>query len=197
MWTEEDQAQLLAIARKSIENGLQSGKSLVPGTETTSNPLQAIRASFVTLTLNQNLRGCIGSLEAYRPLINDVAANAFSSAFKDPRFPPVSAEELDKITVEISILSPMEPMQVNDEQDLLVQLQPGIDGLLIDDGRHRATFLPQVWSQLPEPALFLNHLKRKAGMPLESWPDTMKCYRYHCDKFREQADEDNQSAPKP
>ncbi|GFR64058.1 AMMECR1 domain-containing protein [Elysia marginata] len=186
MWTEEDQAQLLAIARKSIENGLQSGKPLVPETETASNPLQAIRASFVTLTLNQNLRGCIGSLEAHRPLINDVAANAYSSAFKDPRFPPVSAEELEKITVEISILSPMEPMQANDEQDLLAQLQPSIDGLLIDDGRHRATFLPQVWSQLPEPALFLNHLKRKAGMPLESWPDTMQCYRYHCDKFREQ-----------
>ena len=187
MWTEEDQSQLLAIARTSIENGLQSGKPLIPETTAVPESLQAIRASFVTLTLNQNLRGCIGSLEAHRPLINDVAANAFSSAFKDPRFPTVTPEELEKITVEISILSPMEPMQVSDEQDLLTQLQPGMDGLLIDDGRHRATFLPQVWSHLPEPALFLNHLKRKAGMPLESWPDTMKCYRYHCDKFRESA----------
>jgi len=185
MWTEEDQSQLLAIARTSIENGLQSGKPLIPETEAAPEALQAVRASFVTLTLNQNLRGCIGSLEAHRPLINDVAANAFSSAFKDPRFPSVSAEELEKIAIEISILSPMEPMQISDEQDLLEQLQPGIDGLLIDDGQHRATFLPQVWSQLPEPALFLNHLKRKAGMPLESWPDSIKCYRYHSDKFGE------------
>ena len=79
----------------------------------------------------------------------------------------------------------MEPMQVSNEQDLLAQLKPGIDGLLIDDGHHRATFLPQVWSQLPEPSLFLNHLKRKAGMPSNSWPDTMKCHRYHSDKFGE------------
>lgn len=181
----EEQKQLQAIARKSIKNGFSTGSPLTLENNHSSTALQAIRASFVTLTLNQNLRGCVGSLEAHRPLIEDVAINAFSSAFKDPRFTPLTSEELAKVSIEISVLTPMEPMTVTDEQDLLNQLQPGIDGLLIDDGHHRATFLPQVWSQLPEPALFLNQLKRKAGMSQNNWPTSIQCFRYHCDKFEE------------
>ncbi|MCK5892934.1 MAG: AmmeMemoRadiSam system protein A [Endozoicomonadaceae bacterium] len=188
MLTVEEQGQLQFIAKKSIKNGLLTGLPIAlteNNLSTASVTLQSTRASFVTLMINQDLRGCIGSLNAHRSLIADVAANAFSSAFKDPRFTPLTLKELEKLSIEISVLTPLELMKVTNEQDLLNQLQPCVDGLLIDDGHHRATFLPRVWSRLPDPRLFLDQLKQKAGIPPNSWPTSIQCFRYQCDKFAE------------
>lgn len=146
---------------------------------------QTQAASFVTLHKQNQLRGCIGSLKAYRPLMVDVLENAFASAFKDPRFPPVSETELPALHVEISILTPQQPMGISTEAELLQSLRPNIDGLVIQDGRHSATFLPQVWEQLSEPKIFLQHLKQKAGLARDYWSDDMQCFRYQCIKFQE------------
>jgi AmmeMemoRadiSam system protein A len=140
-------------------------------------------ASFVTLTKNGELRGCIGSLQAHRPLAEDVAANALASALRDPRFPPVLPRELPDIRIEISVLSAPVDFPVKDEADLLQKLQPGVHGLIIEDGMHRATFLPAVWEQLPAPRDFLAHLKHKAGLPLHHWSPTLKCQVYTAQKI--------------
>ncbi len=143
-------------------------------------------AAFVTLTKHGQLRGCIGSLEARRPLIEDVRANAVAAAFHDPRFPPLTANELDEIRVEVSVLSPMQPFIVENEQDAIHRLRPGVDGVVLEFGPHKGTFLPQVWEQLPDPALFLAHLKQKAGLPADFWHPDVRLYTYEVEKFREE-----------
>jgi AmmeMemoRadiSam system protein A len=140
-------------------------------------------STFVTLHLDGQLRGCIGSLEAHRPLAEDVAANAFAAAFRDPRFPPVSRAEAARLALEISVLSPAEPMHFRSEADLLAQLRPGIDGLILSDLGRRGTFLPSVWSQLPAARDFLVHLKHKAGLPADHWSATLSVERYTTESF--------------
>jgi AmmeMemoRadiSam system protein A len=142
-------------------------------------------ASFVTLTQRGQLRGCIGSLEAHRPLAEDVAANACAAAFRDPRFKPLTADELAHTRVEVSLLTPAQPLPCRDEADALAQLQPHIDGVILSAGRHRATFLPQVWEQLPDPAAFLAQLKRKAGLAADYWSPDLRLERYTVEKWRE------------
>ena len=167
---------LLELAHWSIEHGVQTGRPL---RHRESDPeLCELGASFVTLNLNGELRGCIGSLQAHRPLAEDVVENAYNAAFKDPRFPPVNTRELTQLEIHISILSPSEPMHFSSEQDLLQQLRPGVDGLVLQDGFHRGTFLPQVWESLPKPADFLSQLKRKAGLPSFYWSPTLTVERY-------------------
>jgi AmmeMemoRadiSam system protein A len=139
----------------------------------------------VTLTRHGDLRGCIGSLEAHRPLREDIQANAQAAAFGDPRFPPLSEDELDTTQVEVSILSRPEPMHFRDEADFLTQLRPGIDGVILEYGWHRATFLPQVWEQLPEPRQFMANLKRKAGLASDFWSNEIRISRYGVEKFKE------------
>ena len=117
-------------------------------------------------------------LEAVRPLARDVAENAFSAAFRDNRFPPLAADEFDDLELHISILSPPEPMTFRSEQDLIAQIRPEIDGLILEEGLRRGTFLPSVWESLPNPHQFLKHLKQKAGLPTEYWSDTIKVSRY-------------------
>lgn len=173
--------RVLDVARESIRHGLTYGKPL-PVQDEDAALLQP-GASFVTLNLHDELRGCIGSLEAHQPLVKDVAQNAFSAAFRDSRFPPVTASEFDALDLHISILSPSEPLHFSSEADLLRQLRPGIDGLVLTDGYHRGTFLPQVWEQLPEPAEFLAHLKRKAGLPVNHWSPTLRVERYSVDSI--------------
>ncbi len=124
------------------------------------------------------MRGCIGTLEAFRPLAEDIAHNAYAAAFQDPRFPPVDASEVDGLDIHLSLLTPAEPMSFQSEQDLLVQLRPGVDGLILAEGGRRGTFLPSVWEQLPEPAQFLEHLKLKAGLPKTYWSDSIRVFRY-------------------
>lgn len=173
-----DKAVLLATARHAIQYGLQHGRPPVTETQDCSARLQEAGASFVTLTLHQQLRGCIGSLQARRPLIVDVADNAYAAAFRDPRFPPVNEAEVPELDYHISILHPAEPLQFSDEDDLLRQIRPQVDGLILEDQGHRGTFLPSVWNSLPEPRQFLQQLKRKAGLPTDYWSGTLKVWRY-------------------
>jgi len=142
-------------------------------------------ATFVTLTQGGQLRGCMGTLEAHRPLLEDLEQNALASAFGDPRFPPLDENELPHTRVEVSILSRPEPMHFRDEADVLAQLRPGVDGVILEAGWHRATFLPQVWEQLPDPAEFMAHLKRKAGLPANYWSDDVRLSRYTVEKYKE------------
>ncbi|MBM4200767.1 MAG: AmmeMemoRadiSam system protein A [Gammaproteobacteria bacterium] len=172
------QAALLNLARESIGFGLQHARPLATAPDAFPPVLREFRASFVTLKKAGALRGCIGSLEAYRPLAIDVAENAFAAAFRDPRFPPVGAHELDALELQLSLLTPAEPMTVRSEDDLLDQLRPGEDGLILQEGGRRATFLPSVWESLPEPDQFLRHLKRKAGLPEDYWSDALQVFRY-------------------
>jgi uncharacterized protein len=142
-------------------------------------------ATFVTLTQRGQLRGCIGSLEAWRPLLADVQENACNAAFRDPRFAPLRTDELPVTRVEVSLLTPAEPMDFRDEADALAQLRPDIDGVIFTAGSRRSTFLPQVWEQLPEPAEFMAHLKQKAGLPADYWGPDVNLQRYSVKKWKE------------
>ncbi len=176
--TEENRQRLLQLARDSIEHGLQTGRPLPVRLRDFPPELTEPRATFVTLEKNNRLRGCIGMLEAVRPLAQDIAENAFSAAFRDPRFPPLEATELPELSIHLSILSPAEEMTFSSQEDLLAQLRPGIDGLIMQEGHRRGTFLPTVWESLPTPEQFLSHLKQKAGLPPDYWSDTLKVFRY-------------------
>lgn len=147
-------------------------------------------ATFVTLTQGGELRGCIGTLEAHRPLAEDLEHNARAAAFDDPRFPALSEAELPRTRVEVSILSKPEPMRFVDEADALSQLRPGVDGVILEAGWHRATFLPQVWEQLPRPAEFMAHLKRKAGLAIDHWSEDVRLARYTVEKYKEDMEEE-------
>jgi len=195
MISEENQYLLLTIARLAIETGLKSpGTHYSPDHERLPEELKKNGAAFVTLELDNRLRGCIGSLEAYRPLAQDVAANAYAAAFSDPRFVPLSLREFNQLHVSISILTEPVPMHVESEQDLLQQLQPGKDGLILEAGHHRGTFLPSVWESLPSPLLFVQQLKRKAGLAESYWSDEVKISRYHTQSFSCDIEEISQTA---
>lgn len=183
--TAEQQQQLLQMARDSIAHGLQSGSALQPDPAALDDVLKSSAACFVTLTLQNNLRGCIGHLQAVLPLYQDVCDNAFAAAFRDPRFPALQEKELVDIRLEISILTPAEAMHFKHEADLLRQLKPGIDGLILEDGSHRGTFLPSVWEALPDRQDFLKQLKRKAGLPAGHWSDSLQVSRYETMAFSE------------
>lgn len=179
--TEANQQRLLELARNSIRQGLQTGRPIKIDLDDYPAELTKLCATFVTLEKNHQLRGCIGMLEAVRPLAEDIAENAFSAAFKDPRFPPLDAYELDDLEIHLSLLTPAEPVSFSSERDLLAQLRPGIDGLILEEGRRRGTFLPSVWESLPEPEQFLRHLKQKAGLPSDYWSENIRIYRYQAE----------------
>ena len=174
----EHQQRLLDLAKSSIQHGLQTGRPLKINLADFPAELTEHRATFVTLRKHDQLRGCIGMLEAVRPLAEDIAENAYSAAFKDSRFPPLEADELGELEIHLSILTPAEPVSFTSEQDLLTQLQPGIDGLILQEGHRRGTFLPSVWEQLPKPEQFLRHLKQKAGLAPDYWSENIRIYRY-------------------
>ena len=174
---------LLAVARDSIRQGLTVGQPLSVDLNDYASELRERRASFVTINLEEQLRGCIGHLQAIQALVQDVAENAFAAAFRDPRFPPLRTEEFPLLAVHISVLSPAEPMTFSSETDLIDQLRPGIDGLILEDGVARGTFLPSVWDSLPDPRDFLAHLKHKAGLPGNHWSPDLKIYRYQTESF--------------
>lgn len=173
-----DSRKLLELARESIRQGLESGRPLRVNSSDFSRAVSGLGASFVTLTLNGKLRGCIGHLEARQPLVQDVAENAYLAAFRDPRFPSLSREEFVRIRLSISILNPPEAVEFDSEQELLNKLRAGIDGLILKEGHQQGTFLPSVWESLPDPAEFLHHLKQKAGLPADYWSDSIQISRY-------------------
>ena len=172
---------LLTLARNAIASRL--GQPTQPVGD--SPELHTPGATFVTLTQHGQLRGCIGSLEAWRPLRQDVQQNALAAAFDDPRFEPLAADELDLTRVEVSLLTPAEPMTFSNEADALAQLRPNIDGVIFSVGSRRSTFLPQVWEQLPNPGLFMAHLKQKAGLPADYWSSSVQLARYTVKKWKE------------
>lgn len=178
-----DRETLLQVAADSIQHGLDTGHALGIKPADYSPALQQPGASFVTLTILRQLRGCMGMLSATRPLVEDVAENAFAAAFEDPRFPSLSQAEYDQLEYHISILNPAEAMEFDSEADLLLQLRPGIDGLILEDRGRRATFLPSVWESLPTAADFLQHLKRKAGLPMDYWSNSLRMQRYTVEEF--------------
>ncbi|MDO9425077.1 MAG: AmmeMemoRadiSam system protein A [Methylobacter sp.] len=177
----ENRQRLLDLAKNSIRQGLQTGRPIKIDLTDYPRELTEPRATFVTLEIKHQLRGCIGMLEAVRPLAEDIAENAYSAAFKDPRFSPLEADELDNLDIHLSILTSAEPVTFASEQDLLAQLRPGIDGLILEEGRRRGTFLPSVWEQLPEPEQFLRHLKQKAGLPADYWSKNIRIYCYQAE----------------
>jgi hypothetical protein len=174
---------VLRIARGAIGHALGAN----PGMQREAAPwLDAHGCSFVTLRREGELRGCIGSLEAHRPLGEDIAANAVAAALRDRRFPPVTAFELESLDVEVSLLQPSEALACADEDDAIGKLRPGVDGVVIEYGGSRATFLPQVWESLPDAPMFLRELKRKAGLPADFWHPDLRLRRYgvekHCER---------------
>ena len=182
MFSEEQGRLLTALARAAIAREFDEPGTALPHPDW----LDAPGAVFVTLTEAGQLRGCIGSLEAHRPLGEDLEHNARAAAFGDPRFPPLRHAELPRVRVEVSVLTPATPMACSDEADALRQLRPGVDGVILEHGWHRATFLPQVWEQLPEPRVFLAHLKQKAGLAADFWANDVRLSRYGVEKFKEE-----------
>ncbi|MDH3211399.1 MAG: AmmeMemoRadiSam system protein A [Myxococcales bacterium] len=174
---------LLLVAHASVDHGLRTGRPLEVEPRDYDPELRTPRATFVTLHLEEKLRGCTGSLEAVNPLVVDVAQSAHRSAFADPRFPPVEANELPRLSFHISLLSPLAPLPATSEAELRASLRPGIDGLVLREGARSGTFLPSVWESLPSPLRFLEELKRKAGLPVDYWSPTLRFERYTVEEF--------------
>lgn len=185
MTTDELGHALLSIARNAIGERFGQAAAPVSVTLSATAELTALGASFVTLTQSGKLRGCIGSLQPYRPLADDVAGNAVTAAFRDSRFAPLSAEELAHTRVEVSLLTAAEPIAFADEADALARLRPGVDGVILICGERRSTFLPQVWESLPEARQFMAQLKLKAGLPADYWDGKISLARYGVQKWKE------------
>lgn len=180
-----ERQQLLEIARQSIESGLVVGSALQLDIDNLVSSLSIPMSAFVTLTLCEQLRGCIGSLESSDPLAQSVANSAFSAAFRDPRFAPLVAKEIEQIRIEISALSKLELVEAADRKGLLDQIHRGEDGLLLEDGRYRSTFLPKVWDVISDPDEFLKQLLAKAGLSEDYWSETIRFKRYKALSFGE------------
>lgn len=170
-FSEEQGQALVRAARRTIENalGLRDDDSGLPDDSFKQDAMREKRGVFVTLTRHGQLRGCIGFLEARESVVDAVRHNAINAAFSDPRFPPVSDTEVADLDIEVSILTEPAPLDYDDSFDLLKKLRPGIDGVIVRSGLHSATFLPQVWEQLPDKEAFLSHLCLKAGLPANTW----------------------------
>ena len=175
---------LLELARGSIAERFGGPKPSRPGD---APWLAEPGAVFVTLTIDDDLRGCVGSAHARRALFDDVVDNAKAAAFSDPRFEPLTAGELPRTRLEVSVLSPLEKLEVETEAELLAKLRPGVDGLQLQWGAHRGLFIPEMWHQVSDPKKFVWHLKRKAGLPLDEWLSGTRVYRFTALAFSEPA----------
>ena len=184
--TEGEKQTLLRIARDAIENAVR-GKSLPPLKDESLTPaLRDKGASFVTLTIGGDLRGCIGALEAYQPLAEDVREHAIAAALEDPRFPPVTERELSRIDIEVSFLTQPQELQYSTPEDLLEKLRPNVDGVILRHGFRKATFLPQVWEKVADPSDFLDQLCYKMGVSANTWRETkLQVYTYQVEEFHE------------
>ena len=174
-----DGQRLLRLARESIHHHLGGPSFEVPDGEI----YQEKAATFVTVMRKGELHGCIGTLEPQRTLVDDVQHNAVAAAFFDPRSRPLLPNELNTISVEVSLLGPLEPLRVRSEVEAIEKIRPHEDGVVLRDGRQRATFLPQVWEKLPDPVEFLAQLKQKAGIPVHGWSPSLEVFRYSLTKW--------------
>lgn len=171
------QQTLLKVARQSIDYGLKNDHPQCINAMDFDEPLRVDMASFVTLKIDSQLRGCIGTTRPISPLVTGINNNAWSAAYRDPRFTPLSENEFEEVHISISILTPTITLEFRSEQELLDKLRPGEDGLIIEKQGQRATFLPSVWESLPDKSTFLNHLKNKAGMKLSEVPERAWVYQ--------------------
>ena len=184
--TLEEKQILLRMAREALDYGVRGKKLPSLDPTTLSTRLRDEGASFVTLTIRDELRGCIGALEARQPLALDVREHAIAAALEDPRFPPVMEGELSRIKIEVSRLTRPLPLEYKDSADLISKLKPHIDGVILMDGYRRATFLPQVWEKIPDPSEFLNYLCRKMGLSENAWRvKHLEVFIYQVEEFHE------------
>lgn len=184
--SQQEGEYLLVLARNTIKERL-TGEKVAVQAPADFELLQEERATFVTLKKNGQLRGCIGCLAPIESVEKSISSNAINAAFHDHRFSPLSLRELDDIAIDISILTPPEKLEFTDGDDLVKKLKPGIDGVIVQAGGKRATFLPQVWEQLPATEIFLAHLCRKAGLPHDYWQNgPMEVEIYHVQSFEEE-----------
>ncbi len=182
--------ELLMLARAALECAGERQALPSLDVQTVSEPLRDMGASFVTLKLDDTLRGCIGTLEASHPLAEDVRQHAYAAALHDVRFPPVSTEEVGSILIEISVLGLPAPIEYKSADDLISKLRPGIDGVIVRHQKKRATFLPQVWDRIPTPSTFLSMLCEKADLHADHWKTgNLSVHKYEVESFKENAPE--------
>jgi AmmeMemoRadiSam system protein A len=186
-WLSEDEGSyLVKVARNTIDNRLNKVEQPPIDGKDLPEKFQERLGTFVTITIDGNLRGCIGHIMPRETVIEGIRENAINAAFRDPRFPPLTKEEFDKIEIEISILTAPQELTYSDAEDLLHKLRPGKDGVIITKGYHEATFLPQVWDQLPDKEEFLTHLCMKAGLSHDSWKkEKLQVSTYQVQAFEE------------
>lgn len=183
MLDKSTQQIMFKLSVDSINYGFEHNKSMPINPLDYPEELQQERAAFVTLRKQGDLRGCIGSLTASRPLAQEIGGRAFDAAFRDPRFNPLEPFELEALSIDLSLLTRPEPLQYSSEDDLLQQLTCGVDGLVLEWNGYSGTFLPSVWEMLPDKADFLGQLKRKAGLATDFWHDEIEIKRYTTDKY--------------
>lgn len=181
--TPKQQRQLLQVARRSIERGRTLGAPIEINARDYDDQLNLPGCCFITLEKNGRLQGCVGALIPYQSLLLDVAEHAYAAAYNDDRFPSLEPEDIADLVIEVSVLSPAAPLTFSNERDLLQQIEPGRDGLIIEDGHNHATFLPSVWNSLPDAELFLEQLKQKAGLDSNHWSENFKAWRYQSVSF--------------
>lgn len=184
--TDAEKQTLLQLVREAVEHAVR-GKSLPAlNLDTRTAALRENGASFVTLTINNELRGCIGALEAYQPLAQDVREHAIAAALEDPRFEPVSESELNRIRIEVSRLTEPQALSYANADELIAKIRPHVDGVILKNSFRKATFLPQVWEKIPEPDEFLGQLCRKMGARSNLWREaTLQVYTYQVEEFHE------------
>ena len=184
--TPDERKTLLGLARSAIEAGVRGERPPRPDLSALGAHLAGPGASFVTLTIAGQLRGCIGALEAYQPLARDVCEHAAAAALEDPRFPPLGAEELPRISIEVSRLTSPVLLEYATPEELIARLRPNVDGVIVRDGFRRATFLPQVWEKIPDPAEFMDNLCYKMGADPHTWRyKPLEVQVYQVEEFHE------------
>ena len=174
---------LLEIARRSIESGLSGAGRCAVDPDEYAPELCEPRGAFVTVRVGGALRGCLGSVEARQTLVEEIAESAFGAAFRDPRFPPLRRDECARLELHVSVLGPPRPLHVATREQLIAALQPLVDGLVLRQGPLRATFLPAVWTSLPDPSAFVRELERKACFPPDVWLQPVECSRYTVEEW--------------
>jgi hypothetical protein len=181
--SERDRGSLLEVAGQAVHQAVTEGRPVAIDTARYAESLRRPGASFVTVEVAGQLRGCIGALEPYRPLVEDVAFHAYAAVCEDGRFAPIATSELDALMLEIAVLDAPEALHFDSEGELVAQIRPGIDGLILSDGPYRGTFLPKVWSKVPDPGEFISLLKNKAGLPANHWSSRLTVERYTVETF--------------